>query len=590
MRAARDAAEAGERERAARERAALEDAAARGELSVGEALTQEAPAWRTQEEWQGKRWKAGEAILGRYVVEGELGQGGMGAVYACLDKVGGVKVAVKALPPEVGRNRAEMEAVRANFQLVGGLRHPNIVGVRTLEKDGQGEYFLVMDMAEGKSLREWMLRRSAEGGIPLEEAVPVLRQVAAALDYAHRMRVVHRDVKPGNVMVDSNGEAKVLDFGLASQIRASLSRVSRDFGGTGGTRPYMAPEQWEGRRQDARTDQYALAAMAYEMLAGYLPFEGEDPLVLREAVLHSDIEDIPGVSSGAMAALRRGMAKTRAERFESCAEFVDALAGENEAGTAATGPKEPAVRVAKEEAQRARRSGPSAGESKIITLPGGAAMEMVWCPPGKFMMGSPEEEEGRDNDETQHRVTLTKGFWMARTPVTQKQWKSVMGNNPSEFKGDDLPVECVSWNDCQEFCKKAGLGLRLPTEAEWEYACRAGSTGPYAGTGELEDMGWYDYNSGYETHPVGRKSPNAWGFCDMHGNVCEWCTDWYQDDLGSAAVTDPTGPATGGNRVLRGGSWCNSARICRSAFRFSGDPALRSSSSGFRPCSSAGLY
>ena len=235
--------------------------------------------------------------------------------------------------------------------------------------------------------------------------------------------------------------------------------------------------------------------------------------------------------------------------------------------------------------------GEEAGETKAIMLPGGAEMEMVWCPPGEFTMGSPRTEEGRGNNETQHRVTLTKGFWMAKTEVTQRQWKSVMGNNPSRFKGDDLPVENVIWKDCQEFCRKAGLGLRLPTEAEWEYACRAGSTGPYAGTGKLEDMGWYADNSGSETHPVGRKSPNAWGLCDMHGNVWEWCADWYQKDFGIATVTDPTGPASGSFRVLRGGCWHSFARYCRSADRNDDDPASRDGrNGGFRPCSSAALH
>ena len=331
LRAAAAAAAAGERERAARERAALEDAVARGELSVGEALTRDHPAWRTQEEWQGRRWKPGEAILGRYVVEGELGQGGMGVVYACLDKVGGVKVAVKALPPEVGRDRDEMEEIRENFRLVYRLSHPNIAGVRTLEQDGRGECFLVMEKAEGESLRRWMKRKWREGGLSAAEAVPVLRQMASALDYAHSERVIHRDVKPGNAMMDERGRVKMLDFGLAAQIRSSMSRVSRETGRTSGTRTYMAPEQWEGQAQDARTDQYALCVVAYEMLAGRLPFDGDDAEVLRGAVLNGTVRDIEGVDEAAMAALRRALAKKPRERFGSCGEFVDALEGKQPA-------------------------------------------------------------------------------------------------------------------------------------------------------------------------------------------------------------------------------------------------------------------
>ena len=219
--------------------------------------------------------------------------------------------------------------------------------------------------------------------------------------------------------------------------------------------------------------------------------------------------------------------------------------------------------------------------SKTITLPGGATMEMVWCPPGAFMMGSPEDEEGRDDDETQHEVTLTKGFWMAKTEVTQEQWESVMGNNPSKHKGKMLPVENVDWHDCKAFCQKAGL--ELPTEAEWEYACRSGTTGAYGGTGTLEDMGWYSGNSD-EPRPVGQKRPNAWGLYDMHGNVGEWCADWCDDDdYSGGAVTNPIGSDSGDYRGLRGGWYWRSPSYCRSAYRDGDHSGHSSDGYGFRP-------
>ena len=222
-----------------------------------------------------------------------------------------------------------------------------------------------------------------------------------------------------------------------------------------------------------------------------------------------------------------------------------------------------------------------AGETKTITLPGKATMEMVWCPAGAFLMGSPKEEEGRSSDETLHPVALKKGFWMAKTEVTQAQWKSVMGNNPSWNEGDDSrPVEHVSWDDCQKFCRKAGL--RMPTEAEWEYACRAGTTGAYAG--KLEDMGWYKDNDGYNIHPVGQKQANAWGLYDMHGNVSEWCADWY-GDYPDGAVTDPKGASSGSGRVARGAGDYHAAAYCRAAYRSSYNPSARYSNLGFRPAS-----
>ncbi len=224
---------------------------------------------------------------------------------------------------------------------------------------------------------------------------------------------------------------------------------------------------------------------------------------------------------------------------------------------------------------KALGKGKRAGDTKILKLPGGATMEMVWCPPGTFTIGS------RDGA---HQVTLTKGFWLAKTEVTQAQWKSVMGSNPSDHEGDgNLPVERVSWTECDAFCKRAGL--ELPTEAQWEYACRAGSTGEYAGTGRLEDMGWYDDNSDGQTHPVGQKQPNAWGFYDMHGNVEEWCADWF-GDYPKGPVTDPKGPASGSRRVHRGGSWGgigDGVIVCRSANRHYDYPSNTDDNLGFRP-------
>ena len=232
----------------------------------------------------------------------------------------------------------------------------------------------------------------------------------------------------------------------------------------------------------------------------------------------------------------------------------------------------------------------STGDTKTITLPGGAEMEMIYCAPGSFMMGSPEDEEDRDDDETQHKVTLTKGFWLGKYPVTQSQWKSVMGKKITYFGGDDNPVDYVSWDDCKEFIKKINsrfnFTARFPTEAEWEYACRAGNGDAYSGTGDLDEMGWYDENSENRTHPVGEKEPNDWGFYDMHGNVCEWCADWY-GSYPTKAVTDPEGPASGSGRVQRGGGYYYDASYCTSSYRYNFNPSSYNSSFGFRLACSA---
>ncbi|HEX8181823.1 MAG TPA: SUMF1/EgtB/PvdO family nonheme iron enzyme [Pyrinomonadaceae bacterium] len=198
-----------------------------------------------------------------------------------------------------------------------------------------------------------------------------------------------------------------------------------------------------------------------------------------------------------------------------------------------------------------------------------AGIELVWIPPGSFAMGS---ANGNSNERPVHEVSIREGFYMGRYEVTQAQWQGLMGSNPSSFKGTNFPVEQVSWADAVAFIARLnaqhdGYTYRLPTEAEWEYAARAGTTGDYAG--ELEALAWYGGNSGSETHPVGRKLPNAFGLYDMHGNVWEWCADFYHDTY-AGAPTDGSAWLTGGtpkSRVMRGGSWYNNADLCRAASR-----------------------
>ena len=274
------------------------------------------------------RFAVGDLIMNRYKVLAELGQGGMGVVYKCFDETAGIEVALKALPPELSHNTLEMEDIKDNFQLVHNLHHPNIASSNTLEKDdSNGNYYLIMECCEGEDLRRWIKRKRKEGALKLEDVLPIIQQVADALDYAHEMKIIHRDIKPGNIMIDQSGKIKVLDFGLAAQIHTSLTRVSMAYHGTSGTGPYMAPEQWEGRIQDARADQYALAVMTYEMLAGHLPFESSDAAVLREAVLKSKVIPLENIPGTANSAVMRAMSKDAAERFENCSDFAAALGG-----------------------------------------------------------------------------------------------------------------------------------------------------------------------------------------------------------------------------------------------------------------------
>ena len=219
----------------------------------------------------------------------------------------------------------------------------------------------------------------------------------------------------------------------------------------------------------------------------------------------------------------------------------------------------------------------------------GIKYSMVWVEGGTFRMGATSEQgsDAYSDEKPVHSVTLS-GYYIGKTEVTQALWKVVMGSNPSSCKGDNLPVEQVSWNDCQKFIRKlnslTGQNFRLPTEAEWEFACRGGNNSrgyKYSGSNYIDNVAWYDGNSGDKTHPVGTKAPNELGIYDMTGNVWEWCADWY-GDYSSGAQTNPKGPYDGSDRVCRGGGWGSLARLCRSSNRSYSYPTYRDGSLGLR--------
>jgi formylglycine-generating enzyme required for sulfatase activity len=235
--------------------------------------------------------------------------------------------------------------------------------------------------------------------------------------------------------------------------------------------------------------------------------------------------------------------------------------------------------------------------SAVVRLTKGVDLELVLILFGEFTMGSPPSEEGYvDNEGPQHRVTISNPFYMGKYEVTQGQWKTVMGDNPSFFKdcGDNCSVEQVSWEHAQDFChrlsNRTGREVRLPTEAEWEYACRAGTTTAYSfgsDKGMLRAYAWFDDNSSNHTHAVGQKQSNAWGLYDMHGNVWEWCSDWH-GPYSSSSQRDPAGVSSGFGRVLRGGSWVNYPCACRSAHRYGDIPDGRDFINGLRVVVSSG--
>jgi formylglycine-generating enzyme required for sulfatase activity/serine/threonine protein kinase len=395
-----------------------------------------------------------------------------------------------------------------------------------------------------------------------------------------------------------------------------------------GTFEYMSPEQKRGEEVDERSDVYSLGMMAFRLLTG------------RNPGLRRPSELVTGLPDFWDSLLLDALEEAKADRLKSVAAFLRVLRGNSPStgtvpGTAAPPPLPLAGAAASalsRESNRSDRSDKSGrpvvappradderqpGEEAEFEIYPGVKMKFCWCPAttseawkrisgGKdtFTMGSPEDEEGRYDTETQHEVKLTHGFWMGKYPVTQGQWEVVMGGNPSCFQNEIVlkegflgfgretrkfskpmhPVEQVSWEDGQEYLKKlkteGGKGAyRLPTEAEWEYACRAGTRGRYAG--KLDEMGWYSANSGSQTQEVGKKRANGWGLHDMHGNVWEWVADWY-GAYPKGLHVDPTGPANGSYRVYRGGGWSGAAAYCRVASRIIVRPTSARSYLGFR--------
>lgn len=267
------------------------------------------------------------AELGGFELKRRLRRGGMGEVWLAYDSTGERTVVIKVLPPELQRSPDEMARVKQTFNRVHNLQHQHVCPVYLLGQDPRFGYFIVMKYLDGDTLsayRKSFVRKS--GAFPLSEVIRVLMPIARALDYAHGRQIIHRDIKPQNIMLNADAsDIQLVDFGLAAEIRTSVMRVSQVQMETCGTYPYMAPEQWRGEMQDARTDQYALGVVAFELLTGHLPFEAADPTVLRMCVLNDAVPKIDGASPEVQSAISRAMGKSRSDRFPNCTAFLEAL-------------------------------------------------------------------------------------------------------------------------------------------------------------------------------------------------------------------------------------------------------------------------
>ncbi len=574
----------------------------------------------------------GLLLAQRYRALRILGQGGFGRTFRAVDEYKPSRplcVIKQFLPQAQGTN---------NVQKAAELFEQEAVYLENLGKHDQipellahftqdTHQYLIQQYILGQNLAQALV----EDGVFNESAIwQVLTDILCVLQFVHQNNVIHRDIKPENIIRRENDNKLVLvDFG-ASKVTENLGLSVT--GTVIGSAEYTAPEQAKGKPKFA-SDLYSLGVTCLHLLTNISPFDlysvEEGDWVWRDFLVDNPVSDKLGKI---LDKLIEGAVKRRYQSVEEVlADIVPKLTPiPNPTVIQAANPPQPVqppslpnsiqlkrfsfdiVTIDKITSglfgQKTVKTKSRRGEAEYFTVDLGqnVGLDMVSIPGGKFLMGSPDDEEGRNNNESpQHWVTVSP-FYLGKYAVTQAQWQAVMGSNPSKFQGANRPVERVSWYNCVEFCEKlsqkTGLIFRLPSEAEWEYACRA-SRGerPFAPTpfhfGETitPELANYDGNYVYgngmkgeyrqKTIDVGSFPPNAFGLYDIHGNVLEWCADtWHNNYAG--APTDGSAWLNNDNhsqlRLLRGGSWGYGPRYCRSAFRDDDDPVYVSSDLGFR--------
>jgi formylglycine-generating enzyme required for sulfatase activity/tRNA A-37 threonylcarbamoyl transferase component Bud32 len=500
-------------------------------------------------------WAPGAKILNNtYEIIEVIGMGGFGLTYRARQCLLDSEVVIKTPNPFL-KNRPLFANFVKRFldeakQLdkLRPLNHPHIVSIRGMF-EYEGTYGMVMDYVVGQNMIDAV---RCDGPLREAEAIRCIKDVGGALMAMHGCNLVHRDVHPGNIMLRKyDGKPILIDFGLATEVADEVASYDHF-----AHKIFAAYEQSQG---DGRVtvDVYALAGSMFYLVTG------KNPTAAAMRILGNPLEFPKEVrlSDQIKVAIAAGMEMDVTKRTPSVAAWLALLEP----------PQNPL----------------------ILDLGNGIKIELVRVPAGSFMMGSND----RDYEKPIHRVNVPE-FLMAKYQVTYEQWQAVMGSLPQrfielddKFKGKNHPIVIISWNDAQEFCKKlsqkTGRKVKLPSEAQWEYACRAGSTGKYC-FGDNEDQlgkyAWYDKNSDYKTHPVGEKLANAWGLHDMHGNVWEWCEDVWHDSY-NGAPTDGSAWLSGGNQnqhILRGGSWDYFDQNCRSANRLSCGLGIRYLHVGFR--------
>ncbi len=537
---------------------------------------------------------------GKYIIKKVLGQGGFGITYLAENTMLDGNVAIKEffikelcerdentshVTLGTSSNREMVERCRQKFlkevRTIFKLNHPNIVRIYDVFEENGTAYY-VMDYIEGESLADMVKRR---GALPEAEALNYIREVGKALMYIHEKKINHLDIKPSNIMKHrDDGRIVVIDFGVAKQYDSETNEGTTTTP-VGISKGYSPNEQYMlGGVQSfsPQSDVYSLAATLYKLLTSITPPEAaiviEDGLPKEDLTAHNVSEQTIGAIEAAMLPRKR--------RTQSVDLLLQSLPA-NTSGTISSSEDDPTILITKIE--NPTDSLVYEDRNLRVYKVNGVEFKMQKVESGSFRMGVEHGFlDGFVADDKAHEVTLTLDYYIGQTQVTQALWIAVMGKNPSRFNGENLPVESVSWEDCQEFISKlntaTGKSFRLPTEAEWEYAARGGKLSrgyKYSGSNNLGEGAWYDDNSGSTTHNVATKKSNELGLYDMSGNVWEWCQDWY-GSYNSSPQTNPKGPDNGSCLVRRGGSWLSITRECRLSCRDSSLPGYRYSYLGLR--------
>jgi formylglycine-generating enzyme required for sulfatase activity len=527
----------------------------------------------------------------RYHVLGRIGGGGMGEVFRAWDYRLDREVALKVPLEARQRSREVLDRFRIEVEAVERLNHESLC--KLLDHDVEHvPPFLTMEYLRGGSLED---RIHAYRELPVPEVLALVRLMALGLEHAHRHGVVHRDIKPTNVLFGVDGRPRIADFGLALLTDRPLDARITEAHQVLGSLLYMSPEQLGGSPGsiDRPTDIYSLGILMFRLLTGEFPYRNlvEDrnrSLIIEE--IRDGLTVVPSSRRGDVdgrvdAIFRMATEREPERRYHSMGVMADDL-GEL-LGFEAT----PTVVCIREPAEQASAD-PSPTEA---ISPSAGHLVLARIPAGSFDMGSSVNDFGDETPVLQ--VALTHDFLLGVYPVTQGQYRRLMGDAARPyFDGNPAaPMESVTWLDAIHFCnafsevenlppyyridgqrvsRLGGPGYRLPTEAEWEYACRAGSAAAYHFGDDpalLPQHAWFQDNSRDSVQPVGSWPANAFGLHDMHGNVWEWCWDWYAA-YNPAARVNPLGPARGEGRVLRGGSWSDPALSLRSSARLSWVP------------------